>query len=500
MTNSFFQTRVHPDDVHLTAVTTPFGLYEWLAMPMGLRNSPAIHQRRVTATLRELLGRICHIYLDDIVIWSNTVAEHAEHVRTVLEALRKAKLYCNPKKCEFYLLELEFLGHHISHRGIEASSSKVDKILNWPVPRNTTEVHSFLGLVRYIAWYLPKLADHTVILTPLTTKEARKNFPTWTDLHQTAFEAIKSLVVSRECLTVIDHHNMGKNKVFVTCDASDWRTGATLSFGRTWELARPVAFNSMQLKGPEKNYPVHEKELLAIIRALKKWQADFLGIPIYIYTDHRTLQNFDTQRDLSRRQLRWQEFLSQYNTTVVYIPGEDNTVADALSRVRDRALPGETVDSVPVHSVNAMLSITTDPSILCSIQDGYLDDKFCKKVMDPAFNMKGISSTNGLWYIGDRLIVPRVNNIRKQLFCLAHDTSALTNLTQPYATLIIGQTCVVTWKNCISLPARNVFATNLPLVNLRDPSILYQSLMKEVIVSLLTSSAHFRSTKARTVF
>jgi Reverse transcriptase (RNA-dependent DNA polymerase)/Aspartyl protease len=114
MTNSFFQTWVHPDDVHLTAVTTPFGLYEWLAMPMGLRNLPAIHQRCVTAALHELLGRICHMYLDDIVIWSNTVAEHERHVRMVLEALRKARLYCNPKKCEFFLLELEFLCHHIS--------------------------------------------------------------------------------------------------------------------------------------------------------------------------------------------------------------------------------------------------------------------------------------------------------------------------------------------------------------------------------------------------
>jgi hypothetical protein len=143
MTNSFFQTHVHLDDVHLTAVTTHFRLYEWLAMPMGLRNSPAIHQQCITAALHELLGHICHIYLDNIIIWSNTVAEHTKHVWMVLEALQKAKLYCNLKNCKFYLLELEFLGHHISHQGIEASSSKVDKILNWPVLRNTTEVCSF---------------------------------------------------------------------------------------------------------------------------------------------------------------------------------------------------------------------------------------------------------------------------------------------------------------------------------------------------------------------
>jgi hypothetical protein len=107
-------------------------------------------------------------------------------------------------------------------------------------------------------------------------------------------------VVSQECLTTIDHTNLGKNQVFVTCDASDWRTGATLSVSPSWELARPVAFDSMQLKGPEKNYPVHKKELLAIIRALKKWCSDLLGIPIVIYTDHRTLENFNMQRDLSR--------------------------------------------------------------------------------------------------------------------------------------------------------------------------------------------------------
>lgn len=99
-----------------------------------------------------------------------------------------------------------------------------------------------------------------------------------------AFEAIKKLVVSRECLTVIDHEKPGDNKIFVTTDASDWRTGVVLSFGPTWETARPVAFDSMQLKGAELNYPVHEKELLAIIRALKKWRMDLMGSEFVVYT------------------------------------------------------------------------------------------------------------------------------------------------------------------------------------------------------------------------
>ena len=140
MTNSFFQTRMHPDDVPLTAVNTPFGLYEWLVMPMGLRNAPAIHQRLVTSALRGLIGKICHIYLDDIIIWSSTLREHEEHVRQVFSALRAAKLYINEEKTKLFQTEITFLGHRISSRGIEADNRKVTAILDWPRPCNSTQV------------------------------------------------------------------------------------------------------------------------------------------------------------------------------------------------------------------------------------------------------------------------------------------------------------------------------------------------------------------------
>jgi hypothetical protein len=433
MTNSFFQTRVHPDDVHLTAVSTPLGLYEWLAMPMGLRNAPPIHQRRVTAALRPFIGRICHVYLDDIVIWSNTIDEHTKHIRMILTALRNASLYCNPKKCEFYLLEMDFLGHHISQRGIEARTSKVDKVLHWPRPRCAKEVRGFLGLVRYIAAFLPNLADHARILTPLTTKDAQRNFPAWTDEHEAAFVGIKALVVSRECLTSIDHTDPGEKKIFVTCDASDWRTGAVLSFGETWETARPVAFESAQLNAAEKNYPIHEKELLSIVRALKKWRADLLGGPIFVYTDHRTLQNFETQRDLSRRQLRWQEYLSQYEMTIVYIPGEDNTVADGLSRIPPNAFPEERMEDG--RPVCAVLSISTHADVLAEIKEGYKKDKFCSQLMEDGKSTLGVREVNGLWYIGSRLLVPRTGSVRETLFRLAHDGAGHFGADKSYAAL-----------------------------------------------------------------
>jgi hypothetical protein len=337
-------------------VNTPFGLYEWVIMPMGLKNAPAIHQQQVTNALWKWIGKICHVYLDDIVIWSQDIAEHRRNIATILQALREARLYCNPKKTTLFCTELDFLGHHISACGIEANSNKADRILKWPVPTSTTEVRRFCGLVRYISAFLPNVTTHTHVLQELTTKDCDRHFPEWTSRHQEAFDKIKELVAGRGCLTTINYEHMPKNKIFVTMNASDYQSGAVLSFGTSWETAHPVAFDSMTFKGAELNYPVHEKELLAIIRALKKWHSDLLGVPFEVFTDHRMLENFDRQKHLSRRQARWMEFLSQYEFKITYIAGDDNTCADALSRT---VFPSD--DPPPLAPT---LEISADESLL----------------------------------------------------------------------------------------------------------------------------------------
>jgi RNase H-like domain found in reverse transcriptase/Integrase zinc binding domain len=202
-----------------------------------------------------------------------------------------------------------------------------------------------------------------------------------------------------------------------------------LSFGETWETARPVAFDLVALKGAQANYPVHEKELLAIIRALTKWRTDLLGSPITIYTDHRTLENFDTQKDLSRRQARWQEFLAHYNHTIIYIKGEDNTVADALSRLPD------SVDCVETTPAAALLTINTDPLLLKTVLAGYHSDPFCIKLLNSSESVPGLAERDGLLYIGDRLVVPRVGTLREDLFRLAHDSLGHFGFDKSYATL-----------------------------------------------------------------
>ena len=283
MTDSFFQTRIHPDDIHKIAITTPLGSYEWLVMQMGLCNSPPIHQRRIMTVLRKYIGKICHVYMDDIIIWSQSLEEHERHVRLILQALQDNGLHINKNKTHLFQYETSFLGHVISQRGIEADPSKIEKILNWPVPKNVKQVQQFLGLVRYLNAFLPRLAVQTSVLSRLTTKECIKNFPKWSDVHQTAFDKIKEILLSRECLTVIDHQNLKNNNIYLTTDASDKCTGAVLSFGPTWETARPVAFDSTTLKEAELNYPVHEKELLAVIKAIKKWKCELIGCPFFVY-------------------------------------------------------------------------------------------------------------------------------------------------------------------------------------------------------------------------
>ena len=386
-------------------------------MPMGIKNAPAIHQRHVRATLRPWLGKICHVYLDNIIIWSQSLAEHRRNVRTILTALKSNKLYCNPKKMSLFCTELHFLGHHISTNGIEVDKQKTDRITNWPIPASAKDVRSFLGLVRYLAIFLLKLANHTGVLDALTKKECDMVFPEWTTQHQNTFDEIKQLAISTKCLTTIDTSTMPDNKIFITTDTSDYGCGAILSFRPSCKLARPIAYKSRSFKGAELNYPVHKKELLAIVHALRKWRTDLLGFQFEVWTDHRTLEHFRKQCNLSWRQARWMEFMSQYNATIHYLPGKKNTVADALSRLPERT----------THVMGAILNdkiilsrFDLEDTILEQICNGYSTDPYTKTLEAMAPGMLNIHFTNGYWFVDDRLFVPKVTHVREALFHIAH--------------------------------------------------------------------------------
>lgn len=327
--SGYHQIRVKGADVHKTAFRTKYGHFEWRVMPFGLTNAPATFQTLMNSILRPFLDKFVIVYLDDVLIYSRTSEEHKHHLRLVLQALREHKLYAKLTKCEFWRDTLPFLGHIISQEGISMDPDKLAAIKQWPIPTTVTQLQSFLGLANY---YRRFVKDYSFIAAPLTTlcsPKSKKELP-WTQEHQTAFDTLKQALVTAP---IIHPPNLAQ-PFTVTTDASNYAVGAVLTQGEGDEL-RTIAYESRKMTSAERNYPVHDKEMLAVMYALKKWRHYLKGTEVTIITDHKSLEYFCSQPNLSDRQTRWMGELAEYDCKIVHRPGKTNVVADALSRRPD---------------------------------------------------------------------------------------------------------------------------------------------------------------------
>ncbi|KAF1318872.1 Pol protein, partial [Globisporangium splendens] len=333
--DGFYQILMRESDVPLTAVSTPSGmLWEWLVMPQGLKNAPATFNRLVTHLLRPHRA-YAPSYFDDIFVHSraegglSVVDVHKRHLRSVLQCLRDNSLYCNLKKCIFGASEIPILGCYVGKAGVRADPEKIKAIADWPIPKNVKDLRKWLGLANYLHKYSHNYAARVRPLTHLLKKDVEWD---WTNDVMNAFIDVKESLVRAPVLALPDH-----TKAFsVVCDASDFAIGCALMQKDDDGHERVVSYQSRLLKAAEKNYPVHDKELLAIKYALLKFRVHLLGAtPFVVYTDHASLRTAINSPHLSQRMARWLAFFSEFNFRVEYKPGKENVLADALSRRPD---------------------------------------------------------------------------------------------------------------------------------------------------------------------
>lgn len=353
--SGFHQILIKEEDREKTAFSVNYAKYHFKRMPFGLKNAPSIFQRCVNDILQDFIGKFAYVYIDDVLIFSNTEEEHMTHISIVTRALHDAHMKMSNDKSHFFKQEIEFLGHIITHNKIKVDPQKIMTIRDYPTPQNLKQLRSFLGLSGY---YRKFIKDYAKITKPLTihlrgqngtirANQSAKIPITLDDIALNAFQRIKMLLQEK-----IELYQPDFSKPFdLTTDASNFALGAVLSQDR-----HPITFISRTLNSTEQNYATNEKEILAIVWALQKLRNYLYGIAdLTIYTDHQSLIHSISDKNPNTKLKRWKNFIAEFGAEIKYKPGYQNIVADALSRHQINLISNDStvhsIDSSPVERI-----------------------------------------------------------------------------------------------------------------------------------------------------
>ncbi|KAL0150720.1 hypothetical protein M9458_053943, partial [Cirrhinus mrigala] len=327
--NAYNLIRIREGDEWKTAFSTTTGHYEYRVMPFGLVNSPSVFQSFINDVFRDMLGRWVIIYMDDILVYSESLESHVSHVRKVLQRLISHHLFAKAEKCEFHQTATTFLGYVVSPEGVAMDDSKVQAVLRWSQPTNIKELQRFLGFANFYRRFIRNFSSVAAPLMSMVKKGGKQL--SWSPAAIQAFELLKERFTTAPIL----HHPDPEREFVVEIDASNTGIGAVWAqrHGDPPKLF-PCAFYSRKLTQAEQNYDVGNRELLAMKAALEEWRHWLEGakLPFTILTDHRNLEYLRSAKRLNHRQARWALFFTRFNFTVTYRPGSKNTKADALSR------------------------------------------------------------------------------------------------------------------------------------------------------------------------
>ncbi|GBG86083.1 hypothetical protein CBR_g40986 [Chara braunii] len=405
----FHQIEIQPQDRYKTAFKTRYRHFAWVVMPFGLTNAPATFQAATTTQFHDLLDRSVLIYLDDILVYSRTLDEHIIHLRTVLHRLRLAKYKANLDKCEFAKQELEYLGHYVTPKGIRPLADKIQAIVDWPEPRCTTDVRSFMGLAGY---YRRFVESYSKVAAPLSRLQSPKVPFEFDDAARGAFTTLKAAMQYDPTLPTQ-----------VTTDASGYDIGAVLEQCHEdgWH---PVEYFSQKVPLVNTLDDARKKKLLTFVTVLKRWRHFLLGRRRFKWnTNNNPLTFYKTQDTVTSTIDRWMYYIDRFDFDPCHIPGPANRAADALSLRPDFCAIVTTAfdldDDVQPHFVKgyksdptystlyAELSSDHPPASHYRISDGFL-----------------LLHTRGK----DLLVVPQDRILRTRLLGEFHDARLLAHL------------------------------------------------------------------------
>ncbi|EGT47562.1 hypothetical protein CAEBREN_01908 [Caenorhabditis brenneri] len=327
----YWQIPLKEQSKEITAFAIGSELFEWNVLPFGLVTSPAIFQATMESVIGDMLGICAFVYVDDLLIASESLEQHAKDLERVLERVEKSGMRFRASKCHIAQEQVAYLGHKITPEGVRTEEAKIDKMKKFPRPTNPKEVQSFLGLVGYYRKFVINFAQMASALTPLTAKQAVWR---WEEEQEAAFQSLIQAICSTPVLmqpnteAAID----GSKPFLIYTDASRKGVGAVLAQQGDDGEQHPIAFASKALTPAETRYHITDLEALGMIFALRRFKTIVYGTQILVYTDHKPLIYLLRGTPLADRLLRWSIELLEYNVKIIFVNGKANNVADALSR------------------------------------------------------------------------------------------------------------------------------------------------------------------------